>query len=1278
MFTQGTMSAARPRIALRKRVLACLAVGHMAVLNIGVQAQPGLNYTFGQSTASYTAITGGTVLISGTRWNAQRFTVVLPSPFWFDGQWYPVMYVTCDGYITLGSSMSGGSTKPISSNTGYAGAISPFGANLEDANATSSELRWQQVGAEIVVQWKDARRKIGGNTESFSFQARLNTSTGVIKFHYGPVIGLSPNLRQQPEVGLRGASNAFPANVLNRRVDTGPETWSTSLPGTANTTMCRFSSASPARSPQSGLQLIFTPPCVLSNALVTTPIACAGGLATVVVGGTLGPLPYAGAGTFQVPAGSHTFTVVDAFGCSSQVVLNIPEPQPLLAAASMSAPITCHGGSGQITVSASGGTPPYSGTGNFIRPAGSYTFTVTDANGCTANATATLSEPTGLIATASMTTPIACNGGNASVTVSASGGIAPYTGTGTFTRAAGSYSFTITDANGCSSMASVTVNEPSALNSSASVTAPINCIGGNATVTVSALGGTAPYTGTGTFTRAAGTYSFPITDTNGCSSIASVTVNQPTALNSSASVTTPISCNGGNATVTVSASGGTAPYTGTGTFTRAAGTYAFTITDANGCSTTANVTVNQPSTLSASASVTVPINCNGGNGTVNVSASGGTGPYTGTGTFTRTAGTYTFTVTDGNGCTTNTSVTITGPTTLSATASLVSPPTGCNTNDAVVLVAASGGTPMYMGTGIMPGLAPGASTFEVKDAVGCMTTAALIIPEADNDGDGTSDCSDGCPNDADKTSPGACGCDVANTNTDGDTFADCVDGCPNDPLKSSPGQCGCGVAEIDSDGDGFMDCVDPCPNGPNPGTACDDGEPFTLNDVIGSDCVCRGTPSGPWMILTLTTDDHGSETSWEIAPATGGPALHAGSGYANNTTYDISCPLPDGAYVLRVMDSAGDGMCCLEGNGGYVLRMSDGRRIIDNANDGAFTLNSSVAQGFTLPLGIDRLTPSRCDRTNYLPSDFIQAVPNAAVRAQFNTGTQTDDGYQFWFFNPDGGYSRKITITHAYNNWWFPIGADRCSYLKLDNIVTNQLPANTLLNVRVRSQVNGVFSEFGPTCRFRIDLVVTCPSTQLIAELTDPQFSCGLTNVLLNGSTTLYSVPVASANRYAWEFSRPGHVRRITSPTSTLNLIEWTTSPLAYNSTYNVRVCASFDNGVSYCPYGSTCQLSLGAPPENGGRTMEGRIADAVLAMWPNPNVGDLLHLQIGGLADVQRSVAVGVYSLTGESVRQEIILSTGTTLNASIALPSGTPSGIYIVSLAVDGVTYSDRLVVQ
>ena len=79
----------------------------------------------------------------------------------------------------------------------------------------------------------------------------------------------------------------------------------------------------------------------------------------------------------------------------------------------------------------------------------------------------------------------------------------------------------------------------------------------------------------------------------------------------------------------------------------------------------------------------------------------------------------------------------------------------------------------------------------------------------DTDSDGTDDCADDCPQDANKTTAGVCGCGVADTDTDGDGSADCVDSCENDASKTQPGVCGCGVADSDTDGNGILDCLDP-------------------------------------------------------------------------------------------------------------------------------------------------------------------------------------------------------------------------------------------------------------------------------------------------------------------------------------------------------------------------------------------------------------------------------------------------------------------------------------
>jgi hypothetical protein len=82
------------------------------------------------------------------------------------------------------------------------------------------------------------------------------------------------------------------------------------------------------------------------------------------------------------------------------------------------------------------------------------------------------------------------------------------------------------------------------------------------------------------FNVSAGTYDYTVTDANGCSETVSITVTEPTPLVIDVTAA-GIACDGGTVDVTVSATGGTAPYTGVGVFNVGAGTYTYTVTDAN-------------------------------------------------------------------------------------------------------------------------------------------------------------------------------------------------------------------------------------------------------------------------------------------------------------------------------------------------------------------------------------------------------------------------------------------------------------------------------------------------------------------------------------------------------------------------------------------------------------------------------------------------------------------------------------------------------------------------
>ncbi|KAF2340120.1 SprB repeat-containing protein, partial [Flavobacterium ginsenosidimutans] len=135
--------------------------------------------------------------------------------------------------------------------------------------------------------------------------------------------------------------------------------------------------------------------------------------------------------------------------------------------------------------------------------AGNYTVTVTDANSCSANANVIINEPTALTASISKTN-VSCNGGtNGSAAVSVTGGTGAYTylwapSGGTAATAsgliAGTYTVTVTDANLCQTTETVTIDEPAALTASTTKTDVLCSQADNGTATVTASGGTGPYT----------------------------------------------------------------------------------------------------------------------------------------------------------------------------------------------------------------------------------------------------------------------------------------------------------------------------------------------------------------------------------------------------------------------------------------------------------------------------------------------------------------------------------------------------------------------------------------------------------------------------------------------------------------------------------------------------------------------------------------------------------------------------------------------------------------
>ncbi|MCX6257396.1 MAG: hypothetical protein NTW49_05810 [Bacteroidia bacterium] len=393
-----------------------------------------------------------------------------------------------------------------------------------------------------------------------------------------------------------------------------------------------------------------------------TEIQCNGYLSDVTISAAGGTAPYYSTGTYSLPAGGYSYFVSDANGCQAWGNFTLTQPMPLIAQATAS-PILCNGGWSEITVTATGGTEPYFGTGTFEHQAGYYTFNIWDDNGCQASVSIEVTEPLSLQGEITAT-PIICNGGWSEVTVTASGGTEPYYGTGTFERQAGYNSFTIRDNNGCQASVSIEINEPQLLQIETSATA-ILCNGELSEITVTATGGTEPYSGTGIFNVQAGNYMYYVSDANGCQESVMIEITQPQLLQPEVTYP-PILCHGGWTDVTVGASGGTSPYFGEGIFHKQVGYSTFTVFDAENCQATVTIYIPEPDALVISYTKGDETIFSLSDGWINLSVSGGTTPYSylwSNGLVTQdisglTSGLYNVTVTDANGCTASQSVTI--------------------------------------------------------------------------------------------------------------------------------------------------------------------------------------------------------------------------------------------------------------------------------------------------------------------------------------------------------------------------------------------------------------------------------------------------------------------------------------------------------------------------------------------------------------------------------------------------------------------------------------------
>lgn len=400
---------------------------------------------------------------------------------------------------------------------------------------------------------------------------------------------------------------------------------------------------------------------VTASATTTDP-SCGASDGQIVVTAAGGSSPYTysidGGSSFQsggtftgLAVGTYSIVVEDASGCQGTTTATLANSSGPSVTATGS-DVSCYGLSdGSISVTATGGSSPYSysidgtnfGTSSTFTSlaAGTYTVYVNDNGSCQGTTTVTISEPSAVVHSAT-TTDATCGSSNGSIVVTATGGSSPYTyslnsgsgqSSGSFTGlAAGSYTVQATDANGCTStMTTETVGGASGPSLTTTVSDE-TCMDANGQIIVNATGGSTPYSysndGGSTYQSSsvfsglsAGTYAIIVEDNNGCTATTNSTVTNSGGftliVNPSAGQTI---CAGNSANISASGAGTGATYSwdqglGTGSSHTVSPTvtttYTVQATDMAGCTESSSTTITVETIPTVTVIPTSPTICAG-------------------------------------------------------------------------------------------------------------------------------------------------------------------------------------------------------------------------------------------------------------------------------------------------------------------------------------------------------------------------------------------------------------------------------------------------------------------------------------------------------------------------------------------------------------------------------------------------------------------------------------------------------------------------------------------
>ena len=976
---------------------------------------------------------------------------------------------------------------------------------------------------------------------------------------------------------------------------------------------------------------------------------CAGGTITFTNTSTNAPTSYSwsfpggspssssaanpGAITYATP-GSYTvtLTVTNAMGTNTYTC---PSCVTVLGGPTVTLTTVhpfCNGASnGSVVSSVSGGYAPYTYLWNTgattssitSRPAGNYSVTVTNSEGCSTAASATLTNPSVVSVSGTVNGPL-CNGSNSgSITATATGG----TGNKTFiwntgamgatlsNVGPGTYTVTATDANGCTASQSFTITVPTALTMSGTVTAPTCAASNNGSITVTSAGGTGTRTvswntgATGATLSGVGpgSYAATVTDANGCTVAQTFTITAPPAVTLTGTATQPLCVGGSGGSITVSAAGGTGNktiswsngQTGTSLLNLPTGSYTATATDANGCTATQSFTIAAPSVIAITATVTNATCAGGSNGSITVSATGGTGNKsfawsngaTGATASGLATGSYTVTATDANGCSAVQTYGISAPVAIAI--NLLDFDASCGAATGSAQVAPSGGTFPYAvawsngGTGNnAPALVPGSYTVTVTDGNQCTATAAFSIGQTSG------------------LSVQAVAQSITCAGLQNGSVQATVSGgtAPYTYSWSNGGS----AASIGALAAGNYSVTVSDANGCSGSAQAQVTAPSVLAvSVVKNDVTCFGYADG----MAVASTSGGTQPiafSWSNG-ATSATIADLGEGFYMVTASIIEPAILTGNIVLVAAESCAGNNGAAEvfvdgGTPGYTVQWSNGTTGVSAAGLASGNYLVTIADDNGCGLSSEIFIPYECTvviPTTRLVNDLCGATDVAMNAVLICEEVMEASAYQWRFSNIAGQYIGDGITTGPH-------------------FFVNQIPQidyGQVIQVSVKVRVDDVWGDFGEVC------TIATPPLIGVTQLIDAD--CGAT--LTSWDYTLSAEVISGALNYEWNITGEGYEWTTFTSDQMLELSE--AMQFEAGATYFVKVRCALGNG-EFTEWGDICTITFDADLfiDQIGRSTG-------IDLWPNPTGNQEIMVSLRnpvGTGTVQR---IEIYDLAGSLI---------------------------------------------